>query len=60
MLENLAIVSSTGLRCAEMLELAGCLTAVDDGCYSSHVTYTVLTLSHVDFKDFSQHFAPAF
>jgi hypothetical protein len=45
---------------AEMLELAGYLTAVDDGCYISHVTYTVLTLSYVDFKDFSQHFAPAF
>jgi hypothetical protein len=44
---------------AEMFEVAGYFTVVGDGCYNSHVAFTMLTLSHIDLKDFSQHFVPA-
>jgi len=44
---------------AEMFEVAGYFTAVCDGCQNGHVAFALLTLSHIDPKDFSEHFAPA-
>ena len=44
---------------AEMLEVAGYFTAVGDGYQNGYVAFAVLTLSHIDPKDFSKHFAPA-
>ena len=41
-----------------MLEVAGYFTAVVDGCQNGHVSLAVLTFSHIDPKDFSEHFAP--
>jgi hypothetical protein len=41
-----------------MLEVTGYFTGFDDGGYNRHLSPTMLTLSHIDFKDFSQHFAP--
>ena len=43
----------------EMFEIAGYFTAVGDGCKSIHVAFAVLTLSHIDFESFSEHFARA-
>jgi hypothetical protein len=43
---------------AKVLEVTGYFTAFDDGGYNRHLSLTMLTLSHIDFKDFSQHFAP--
>jgi len=37
----------------------GCyFTAFDDGGDKRHLAHTTLSLSHIDLKDFSQHFAP--
>jgi hypothetical protein len=41
-----------------MLEVTGYFTGFDDGGYNRHLSLTVLTLSHIDLEDFSQHFAP--
>jgi len=40
------------------VEVTGYFTAFDDRSYNRHLSLTMLTLSHIDFKDFSQHFAP--
>lgn len=42
-----------------MFEVVFYLTAGRDGCQNNHVTFAMLTHSHIDFKDFSEHFAPA-
>ena len=41
-----------------MLELACHFTALNDGGNNRHLSLTMLALSHIDFKNFSQHFAP--
>ena len=42
-----------------MLEVTGYFAAFDDGGYNRHLSLTMLALSHIDFKDFRQHFTPA-